>query len=286
MTTFQFQPKWKEELVVIASDGSFILDLTMGVLHAYLPTEENWPNIAPSWAKDLYPVLKEELEAWCKANNAGFVIDETIVEPVPEAPADEPGRLVGVVTNEIFRAQLESLAAADGGDAPAFLAGWAADRDLTDPDVTALEVSVFLTRNQLSNLDRQLDQLVGAFRSGGEDPNAFFDQLQLLAAEMSTDPDAVAIQYHPSSHGKYYGSHFIEDEELASMIEEARRISDWEERAPIYARIQQRIADLQPEIFGMLRQRQFAYQTYVKGYQDSPIRMTGEVDLYPLYIQP
>lgn len=77
MTTFQFQPKWKEELVVTASDGSFILDFTMGVLHAYLPTEENWPNIAPSWAKDLYPVLKEELEAWCKANNAGFVIDET-----------------------------------------------------------------------------------------------------------------------------------------------------------------------------------------------------------------
>ena len=76
MTTFQFQPQWKEELVVTASDGSFTLDLTMGILRAYLPTEANWPKIAPSWAKDLYPVLKEELEAWCKANNAGFVIDE------------------------------------------------------------------------------------------------------------------------------------------------------------------------------------------------------------------
>ena len=29
MTTFQFQPKWMEELVVNASGGSFILDLTM-----------------------------------------------------------------------------------------------------------------------------------------------------------------------------------------------------------------------------------------------------------------
>ena len=57
MTTFQFQPKWMEEIVVTASDGSFILDLNVGVLRAYLPTDENWPEIAPPRAKDLYPVL-------------------------------------------------------------------------------------------------------------------------------------------------------------------------------------------------------------------------------------
>ncbi|MBY6154356.1 ABC transporter substrate-binding protein [Vannielia litorea] len=112
------------------------------------------------------------------------------------------------------------------------------------------------------------------------------DLLAIFATPVSTDPDAVAIQYHPSSHGKYYGSHFVDDPELAAMIEEARAISEWEQRAPLYEQIQQRIADIQPEIFGMLRQRQFAYRTYVKGYVDSPIRMTAEVDLYPLYIEP
>ncbi|TYB85598.1 hypothetical protein [Oceaniovalibus sp. ACAM 378] len=112
------------------------------------------------------------------------------------------------------------------------------------------------------------------------------DLMAIFTTPVSTDPDAVAIQYHPSSQGKYYASHFLEDPELIAMIEEARKLSEWDQRAPIYAEIQQRIVDLQPEIFGMMRQRMFAYKTYVKGYEDSPIRMTGEVDLYPLSIQP
>ncbi|QED29919.1 hypothetical protein FRD01_22315 [Microvenator marinus] len=74
---FQFRPKWKEELVVIAEEGSFKLDLAMGVLTAFLPTEDDWPDKAPAWARDLYPVLKEELEAWCAENKAKLVIDST-----------------------------------------------------------------------------------------------------------------------------------------------------------------------------------------------------------------
>ena len=101
--------------------------------------------------------------------------------------------LADIVTNEIFRAKLESLATVDGGDAPTFLAGWASDRDMQDPDIETLEVSVFLTRNQLSTLDKQIDLIVGAARSGGDDTGAFFDNLQKLAAEMSTDPNAQRI---------------------------------------------------------------------------------------------
>lgn len=112
------------------------------------------------------------------------------------------------------------------------------------------------------------------------------DLIAIFSTPVSTDPDAVAIQYHPNSHGKYYGSHFLDDAELNGMIEEARKLPEWDERAPIYAEIQQKITDLQPEVFGMMRQRMFAYKSYVHGYEDSPIRMTGEVDLYPLFIQP
>jgi serine/threonine-protein kinase PpkA len=125
--------------------------------------------------------------------NAGQLASAADMEPIPEsvqgddAPAD---RLSNIVAAEIFRAQLESLATVGDGDAPAFLSGWASDRDLVDPDVRTLEVSVFLTRNQLSTLDKRLDLIVGAYTSGGDDPEAFFDQLQLLAAEVSTDPDA------------------------------------------------------------------------------------------------
>ena len=125
--------------------------------------------------------------------NSGNEVAQVELEPVPNVVPGEPeeNRLSKIVTNEIFRAQLESLAQVGGGDAPAFLAGWASDRDMLDPNLATLEVSVFLTRTQLSTLDKRLDAIVDAFRSGGDDPQAFFDKLQVLAAEMSTDPDAV-----------------------------------------------------------------------------------------------
>ena len=93
------------------------------------------------------------------------------------------------VSNEIFRAQLESLSEVGTDIAPSFLAGWASDRDLTDPELKMMSVSVYLTRNQLSTLGRKLDNIVDAFRNGGDDPAKFFQNLQLLAAETATDPD-------------------------------------------------------------------------------------------------
>ncbi|MDR7033239.1 MULTISPECIES: hypothetical protein [unclassified Mesorhizobium] len=72
---FRFQPRWKEELVVSGSGGSFVLELPMGVLSAHLPTETEWERRAPEWARSLWPSLKQELENWCGENNAQFHID-------------------------------------------------------------------------------------------------------------------------------------------------------------------------------------------------------------------
>ena len=72
---FQFQPRWKEELVVTGPGGAFILDLPMGVLTACLPTEAAWRERAPPWARDLWSELKAELEQWCRANKAGLEVD-------------------------------------------------------------------------------------------------------------------------------------------------------------------------------------------------------------------
>jgi hypothetical protein len=74
---FKFQPRWKEELVVVGNGGSFVLELPMGILTAYLPTEEVWQESAPIWARALWPDLRAELEDWCKKNDAGFEIDRT-----------------------------------------------------------------------------------------------------------------------------------------------------------------------------------------------------------------
>ena len=109
--------------------------------------------------------------------------------------------------------------------------------------------------------------------------------MAIFATPVSTDPDAVAIQYHPSSWGRYYGSHYYDNEEVAALIEKARFLSSWEERKPIYEEIQRRLVEDQPEIFGMMRRRMIVYRDWVKGYEYSPVRMTEEVDFYPLYIE-
>lgn len=75
MSTFNFQPKWKEELVCTGPGGSFVLELPMGILTAYLPTEEAWRDKAPAWAKGLWPVLHDELQEWCRRNKANFIVD-------------------------------------------------------------------------------------------------------------------------------------------------------------------------------------------------------------------
>jgi hypothetical protein len=75
VSTFTFHPRWKEELLVAGPGGEFILELPMGVLSAMLPTQEAWQSKGPAWARELWPTLRTELEAWCKANNAKFYID-------------------------------------------------------------------------------------------------------------------------------------------------------------------------------------------------------------------
>ena len=77
MSTFKFKARWKEQLICTGPGGSFILDLPMGIFSARLPTESVYQQKAPTWARDLWSVLKIELEAWCIENDAKFVIDKT-----------------------------------------------------------------------------------------------------------------------------------------------------------------------------------------------------------------
>jgi hypothetical protein len=96
--TFRFTARWKEELVVIGPGGSFILELPMGVLTAYLPTEQAWPMVAPDWALHLWPLLKAELEQWCIANGAELQIDPgATVIPFYEVATPPNGRTIHVV---------------------------------------------------------------------------------------------------------------------------------------------------------------------------------------------
>jgi peptide/nickel transport system substrate-binding protein len=110
------------------------------------------------------------------------------------------------------------------------------------------------------------------------------DLMAVFTTPLSTDPDAVAYQYHKNSYGKYYASSFYQNADVFGLIERARTLGKWEERAPLYAEIQKRIAADAPELFGMLANRRWGMRDHVKGFVFSPVRFTGEVDLYPLAI--
>jgi len=110
------------------------------------------------------------------------------------------------------------------------------------------------------------------------------DLMAVFATPVSTDPDAVAYQYHKNSWGKYYGSSFYTNADVWGLIERARMLARWEDRAPLYADVQKRIAADAPEVFGMLANRRWGMRDHVKGFVFSPVRFTGEVDLYPLAI--
>ena len=110
------------------------------------------------------------------------------------------------------------------------------------------------------------------------------DLMAVFTTPLSTDPDAVAYQYHRNSYGKYYASSFYQNADVWGLIERARTLAKWEDRAPLYADIQKRIAADAPELFGMLANRRWGMREHVKGFVFSPVRFTGEVDVYPLTI--
>ncbi|WP_146051357.1 hypothetical protein [Agrobacterium rosae] len=74
---FHFKSRWKEELAVSGSGGSFVLEMPIGVLSVYLLTEEEWVRRGPDWARSLWPILKQELEEWCHECNAELRVDPT-----------------------------------------------------------------------------------------------------------------------------------------------------------------------------------------------------------------
>ena len=77
LPVFQFRGRWKEELICTGSGGAFVLENPIGVHAVYLPTKDVWQRTAPAWAKDLWPVLRIELEAWCKEHTAQLFVDAT-----------------------------------------------------------------------------------------------------------------------------------------------------------------------------------------------------------------
>jgi len=118
----------------------------------------------------------------------------------------------------------------------------------------------------------------------GSKPETAAAMTSVYVTPISTDPDAVAYQYHRNSWGQYFAMSHYENQEVWDLIDRARSTLDWNERAPLYAKIQEMIVEDAPEIFGMIPNRRWGQRDWLKGFSFSPVRFTGEVDLYPLWI--
>jgi peptide/nickel transport system substrate-binding protein len=118
----------------------------------------------------------------------------------------------------------------------------------------------------------------------GSKPETAPDMVSVYVTPVSTDPDVVAGKFHTRAHGQFWGMHHLTDQEINRLVDAARIETDPARRAMLYADAQKRIVAVQPEIFGMLANRRWAMRDYVKGFVYCPLRLTGEIDLYPVWI--
>ena len=118
----------------------------------------------------------------------------------------------------------------------------------------------------------------------GSKPETSPHMTSVYVTPISTDPDSVAYQYHRNAWGQYFAMSHYDNPRVNALIDRARGLGKWEERAPLYAQIQNLIMADQPEIFGMIMNRRWAHRDYLQGFRFSPVLFTGEVDLHQLWI--
>ena len=118
----------------------------------------------------------------------------------------------------------------------------------------------------------------------GSKPDTAPNMTSVYVTPISTDPDAVAYQYHRNAWGQYFAMSHYDNPTVNGLIDRARATAKWDERAPLYKQIQEQIMPDQPEVFGMIQNRRWAHRDYLKGFSFSPVRFTGEVDLHELWI--
>lgn len=95
------------------------------------------------------------------------------------AAADPARRQVMEDTGKVFREmQLAFLGTKAGTRAPDLIQAWAADRDLANPAIRALDVRVLLTKNQLSDLQQALEAILESGEATRISPKDFFDRIQ------------------------------------------------------------------------------------------------------------
>jgi serine/threonine-protein kinase PpkA len=108
------------------------------------------------------------------------------------APASDNAQLAELqarVAKLGYALRMRYLQKVEGGQVPNVFDAWLLDRDFRDPARPTLDVRVLLTRDQLSDLNDVLTQVLGAAEEGLLSPQNFLSELQSLAATVTRDPE-------------------------------------------------------------------------------------------------
>lgn len=190
--------------VINALENAERRNVALSVVHLLTPEAARAGNIEP--AREVYRALSRSGDATTPkyfgvdtTDGQAFVAQiksfaQQLVSTVARAArgrrverSAEVATLGDALVNEVFRSQLEYIGAKRGQKAPRFYRAWAADKDLINQTVRALEVKVFLTRQQLAALMQGAETILEAYErreTGGGD---FFEQMQTLAAQTTVE---------------------------------------------------------------------------------------------------
>jgi len=94
---------------------------------------------------------------------------------------------------------------------------------------------------------------------------------QVFYGPVYPSPDTVFYnQYHSEAAETWMSMAHLEDDEVDSLIDEARKTVDEDERAQIYGDLQSRIVDLHPDMFVFVQSKKHAFAEKVQGYTFRP----------------
>ena len=111
--------------------------------------------------------------------------DKTLASEAAPGKADAVQSSVDAVGRAMV---LAYLGRQQGVRTPSMFEAWTSDRDVRDKSTQSLSVRVLLTKNQLSDLQSTLRNLLTAMEKSQIDPPTFFNQLRSAAVAMGRDP--------------------------------------------------------------------------------------------------
>ncbi len=119
------------------------------------------------------------------------------VPPIPLPQREEAGQtqlsqLQDRVAKLGHALRMRYLQKESGQPLPTVFDAWMVDRDFMNPERSAVDVRVLLTRDQLSDLKNVMQQVLELAEEGVLSPQNFIDDLKSLAATVSRDPSSVA----------------------------------------------------------------------------------------------